>query len=425
MAPKIYFKTILVFLNVILTLSSVVATSTDPFYDCREPACFILDNGRVNRIYVEENIFGNWNLATFCHRGQIKDHFGIWINPVLTIFKRNQDQEISYCIGKNLTEVQKKEKYIKVDEYISLQAFESSCVGILSVKPYTVQFKVINPDVLYIAYVIAGIFVFFRAPQWSRNLLVHYVICVSVVLLASGLLLIYIRQLNLQQRLVSDTDMLMLAGVSPSLLMLQWMLTPTQDEVQDNRQHFGYNYMLVTGLISVISAYRFAPMTDYRSLNLLQWMLQIIGLALIYNGTQIAEASAAIIIMVVSAYMFPATQLQQRLRYIFLPPESRFLTEEEYEEERDRETEKALEELRQYCKSPECQKYKVISRLKSPSRFASFVNGGDHLSDTDSDVDDYIMSDDDYHSHSDYSHLLSRSNDDYDNGYDNTHFSHV
>ena len=39
------------------------------------------------------------------------------------------------------------------------------------------------------------------------------------------------------------------------------------------------------------------------------------------------------------------------------------------------ETTRALNELREYCKSPKCDAWKITSRLTSPSRFAEFVAG--------------------------------------------------
>ncbi|KAK6183454.1 hypothetical protein SNE40_010933 [Patella caerulea] len=387
------------------------------YYPDVEEKLGLILNAAVSTIKVKANDDGSARLFTFCHKGQQRNYLRLWINPKLTIIKTSQDQEISIYIGKNLTEVEKKAqdvsawwKYmitltLQVKEDVPLQAFNSSCVGISSVKPYTVQFRIGNPDVWYIAYVIAGVLLFFWAPVWSRNVMIHYGAGVSVGVLASVVLLIFILQRFLPQKLKAVGYISMLIGGSASLFMLQWMSTRIQDIVRDNWQYV-LGYVIVTGLVSFALVYRYGPMKEDRSLNLLQWLLQIIGLALIYNGTQIAEASAAIIILVVSAYMFPATRfnkLKQRFRYKFFPPKPRFLTEEEYEEERDRATEKALEELRQYCKSPECQTWKVISRIKSPSKFASFVEGEDHLSD------------DDYHYHSEYSHILPHGDYDDDN----------
>jgi len=44
------------------------------------------------------------------------------------------------------------------------------------------------------------------------------------------------------------------------------------------------------------------------------------------------------------------------------------LTEEEYISQGVEETRKALEELRRYCRSPECNAWKTVSRLSSPAQ---------------------------------------------------------
>lgn len=49
-----------------------------------------------------------------------------------------------------------------------------------------------------------------------------------------------------------------------------------------------------------------------------------------------------------------------------VPP--RLLTEEEYRIQGEVETRKALEELREFCNSPDCSAWKTISRIQSPKR---------------------------------------------------------
>lgn len=47
-------------------------------------------------------------------------------------------------------------------------------------------------------------------------------------------------------------------------------------------------------------------------------------------------------------------------------PKPRILSEEEYIQQAIIETPKALEELRKYCKSPNCDTWRVVSRLQDP-----------------------------------------------------------
>lgn len=51
------------------------------------------------------------------------------------------------------------------------------------------------------------------------------------------------------------------------------------------------------------------------------------------------------------------------------PPERKLLSEEEYYEEGAIETTKALDDLRSFCSSPECNAWKTITKLKNPTRY--------------------------------------------------------
>ncbi|KFV43995.1 Transmembrane protein 194A, partial [Tyto alba] len=55
------------------------------------------------------------------------------------------------------------------------------------------------------------------------------------------------------------------------------------------------------------------------------------------------------------------------------------LTEEEYRVQGEVETRKALEELRNYCRSPDFSAWTAVSRIQSPKRFADFVGGACHV----------------------------------------------
>ena len=73
------------------------------------------------------------------------------------------------------------------------------------------------------------------------------------------------------------------------------------------------------------------------------------------------------------AKMKTKLQIQYQLR--IKKPKPKLLTEQEYIDQSQIETTKALNELREYCKSPKCDAWKMTSRLTSPGRFAEFVAG--------------------------------------------------
>ena len=64
-------------------------------------------------------------------------------------------------------------------------------------------------------------------------------------------------------------------------------------------------------------------------------------------------------------------RISYRVYYFFFPPRHTFLSEEEYMMQGTEETRRALEDLREYCSSPECDTWRLVSRLQSPTRYVT------------------------------------------------------
>lgn len=150
--------------------------------------------------------------------------------------------------------------------------------------------------------------------------------------------------------------------------------------------HVALGYVAVVGFISFAVCYRYGPLVDEKSINILSWTLQLLGLLLVYLGIQIRKVAFAIIVATLFAkYLeYPVFLIvfvwRKIKRYIHWKPEPRrLLTEEEYLRQGEEETRRALEELRNYCNSPEFNPWKAVSRLQSPKRFADFIEGSPHL----------------------------------------------
>jgi len=147
-------------------------------------------------------------------------------------------------------------------------------------------------------------------------------------------------------------------------------------------------------------------------------MLQFVGLTLLYMGTRSDEVSLALVVTVFLSHairrsgilmwllkLLPRNWVSYRIYYFFFPPKHKFLSEEEYIKQGNEETRAALEHLREYCNSPDCNAWRVISRLKHPTRFAEFVSSGQHI------LDDEIRTYDE-----DPSPWLTSDSEDEDNG---------
>ncbi|TSP79461.1 Nuclear envelope integral membrane protein 1 [Bagarius yarrelli] len=139
-----------------------------------------------------------------------------------------------------------------------------------------------------------------------------------------------------------------------------------------------YGYTAVVGFVSFAVCYRHGPLVEERSINILSWTLQIFGMLLIYSGTQVQQVALAIMVAAFCAknLEYPVTmalilykKLRPKLRW--KPEPRRLLTEEEYQKQAEVETQKALEELRKQCSSPDFNTWKTV--------FADFIEGSPHL----------------------------------------------
>lgn len=135
---------------------------------------------------------------------------------------------------------------------------------------------------------------------------------------------------------------------------------------------------MLTGAVSFGVCYRMGPVENPRSINLIQWTMQAFALVLIFCSSYHQAASLTIVLAMLLWEATPAkwkTKMQVQYHLKIVKPKAKLLTEQEYFDESQVATTKALKELREFCKSPKCDPWKVTSRLKSPTRFAEFVAG--------------------------------------------------
>ena len=141
-------------------------------------------------------------------------------------------------------------------------------------------------------------------------------------------------------------------------------------------------YVLATSVISFAVCYYKGPPKNIRSINLIKWGLQFAGLLAIFFSSDFQEATIGIVLASIIVYYFPTSIFSGFRRFWNkkFPPKRKLITKEEFEEQGRIETEKALKELRDYVKSPKCKnQWKLVINLSQPTRFASFVEGDEHL----------------------------------------------
>ncbi|NXJ99261.1 NEMP1 protein, partial [Corythaixoides concolor] len=234
-----------------------------------------------------------------------------------------------------------------------------------------------------------GLLLFFCGDMLSRSELFYYSAGISFGLLTSLLVLIYVMSKVMPKK--SPVYILLIGGWSFSLYLLQLTFKNLREICKSYWQYL-LGYLLLVGLVSFGVCYRYGPLENKRSINLLSWALQFLGLLLMYSGIQIHPIALALVVIALCTknldypmqWAFAVYRRVQSARLEPTPP--RLLTEEEYEIQGKVETIKALEELRNYCRSPDFSAWAVVSRIQSPKRFADFVGGACHVTPDEASV---------------------------------------
>ncbi|XP_055843342.1 nuclear envelope integral membrane protein [Episyrphus balteatus] len=261
-----------------------------------------------------------------------------------------------------------------------INPFAQECIGIDTIQPYRVRLHLIRLDFWKVMQVLLGIFIFSFAAKLSENSVFYYITGVLIGICTSFMLLIY-----LAGKLFPKRPMMygvLIGGWTIGIYIIQRLWENIQ-LILVTYQSYVFWYILITGAISFVFCYRLGPPKNKRSKDLIKWGLQLMALILIYFSSQFEEASAAFTIITFVTHYFPRSWLRRvRLAYLHrFPPKVRLLTNEEYYEQGVKETTKALEDLRNYCSSPECKQWRIMKKLKDPLRFAEFVEGESHIRD--------------------------------------------
>uniref|UniRef100_UPI00398F0472 nuclear envelope integral membrane protein 1 isoform X1 n=2 Tax=Pristiophorus japonicus TaxID=55135 RepID=UPI00398F0472 len=271
------------------------------------------------------------------------------------------------------------ETYINVDLFASKTCFKVepssavACYDVLLTRRFDPQLIVLFTF---------GLVLFFYAETLSRSQLFFYTSGMSIGVLASLIILICILARFLPKK--TSLYLLVAGGWSVSLYLIQVTLRNLQFLLREYWQYV-LGYVTLSGFVSFAVCYKYGPLEEERSVNLLNWALQFCGLLLMYSGIQVRHVALALIIV---AFCMKKLELPFRWTYaaykqVFIGRSKleprQLLTEEEYQRQGEIETYNALLELQMFCSSPEFNAWKTVSRLSTPKRFADFVEGEFHL----------------------------------------------
>ncbi|XP_041955001.1 nuclear envelope integral membrane protein 1 [Alosa sapidissima] len=311
----------------------------------------------------------------------------VWSSKELKVTVVNDEQELQelehfsiWTLMQYFLQEKTNETFVNINLFSPKTCFRvdpSNTQTLYTVKPLR-KFDIC----LFIVFLV-GVLLFFFADILSRSQMFYYSAGMSTGMIASLLILIFIIARFLPKK--SPFYVLIVGGWSFSLYIIQLVGRNLQLILKEHWP-LAIGYTAVVGFISFAVCYRHGPLVNQRSINILSWTLQLFGLLLIYAGIQVQQVALAIMVAAFCAknLEYPINlaltichKLSRRIHWKLEP--RRLLTEEEYQKQAEVETSRALDELRNYCNSPEFNTWKTVSRLQSPKRFADFVEGSPHL----------------------------------------------
>ncbi|KAK6644430.1 hypothetical protein RUM43_000697 [Polyplax serrata] len=332
----------------------------------------------------------NQKLLIYCYRGVPKHLLNVWQTAFATISLNSNEYDLykgsSADDVLNLYQNEKVSWTNKLFSWksnkINLDPFDVNCIGIDTVYNHVAEVNVIRVDFWRVLYFGTGVFLFLAAPNLSSNPLFYYVCGITLGVTTSIFIGLYLISKLVPKK---PTVYAVFVGGWAVAVYLFHLLWENIKIVATIYYRHALTYVVVTGLVSFILCYRFGPITDPRSKNLIKWTMQTASLILIFYSTQCLEASVFFDVALLLYYNF-----MEKWYYFLLtfwrrlyPRKRTYLSEDEYHEEGARETVKALNNLRQYCASSECNQWKTILSLQKPLRFAQFMEGSSHLEDSE------------------------------------------
>jgi len=339
-------------------------------------------------------------LCILCYDGNKKNVVAMFQTSLLKIDISGDD--FTLYKGKNVSSVRYNYKEATQSWFnllpwkqhvINLPTFYPSCVGVATASNYTIHFMEIRVDIWRVIYAGCAGLVFWYARDISHNNLFYYGIGGSTGVLGFLLILIYmLYRIAPMKKYVGMS--VMAVGWSFTLYMMQ-SIWDNLFLVLEQYRLYVVGYVLVSAFISLAAMYRFQPQSHPRTKDLTTWTLQCICLTVIFLSSELREASLSIVLILLSVYFFPMKYVRIANSFWLrrFPPKQRLLTEDEYMAQGTEETKQAIEELRSYCRSPECKQWSLVTKLKSPERFAEFVEGSPHLTDAEVLDHDVLASD--------------------------------
>ena len=341
-------------------------------------------------------------LEVFCHESEAKSILLFWSSIDMKITERSPSsptgslEPITVFYGTNESSVRQahqeySNRIVKLpfwgssSESFSFNVFSNECIGIAFKGNMVIKVTRSIISILKCSLTIFGVILFFVSPKLAKNPLLFYGSSVSTGILASLVILVYVLHKFLPKNIASFAVFM---GSSATLLIYKMLYSHFYTLIQDYSTVL-LIYVVLSAMVSFGISYYFGPPTSKRAHSLIQWFIQGVSLVMILCSSHHSQGVCFLALTVLVVYNMPFKILCiyiSWMRSFWSNSNSRInqpllLSEEEYTRQGDLETERALKELREYCRSPKSDAWKIVNSVSDPSKFAKFVAGDAHVSD--------------------------------------------
>ncbi|XP_035306792.1 nuclear envelope integral membrane protein 1 isoform X7 [Cricetulus griseus] len=261
----------------------------------------------VNVVMLQESQVDMNSSQQFCYKNVlIPKWYDIWTRIQVRV---NSSKLV------RVTQVDNEEKLKELEQFSIWNFFSSFLkeklndtyvnVGLYSTKT-CLKVEIIEKDTKYSVIVtrrfdpkfflifLLGLTLFFCGDLLSRSQIFYYSTGVSVGIVASLLIIIFMLSKFMPKR--SPIYVILVGGWSFSLYLIQLVFKNLQ-EIWRCYWHYLLGYVLTVGFMSFAVCYKYGPLENERSINLLTWTLQLLGLASMYASIQIPHIAFALVVI--------------------------------------------------------------------------------------------------------------------------------
>ena len=275
--------------------------------------CHVMETGFTSNIKMSNS---KGLFTTFCHHGSRLKTFGILSSAGIVVFKNTgyfKVRNMDVYHGNSIAEVEQnvKSSYripsfslgAKADiEYHSMEVVGVSCVLIDADGDFSLKYAFNVLDFWKLVMLAAGMILFVTSKPLSDTKLMHYAIAAVLFMVGWLHIVVYLcvdrlKRFGTHEQHIKNRTHIFGFCVATFLYLLYFLLA-----FLTGYWRFIVLQSFISGVLGMAYIYRYHTVSDKRTIDILTWGLQIIGIILVWNAIAITAAGITLCVLVVTFY---------------------------------------------------------------------------------------------------------------------------